>query len=317
MAMVNSSPAFNKTFDPQTGRAVEVAPNIVRVTAPNAGPYTFTGTNSFIVGGSKIVVVDPGPNSDAHLSALIKALHDRPVEAILLTHTHKDHCDLVPRLVEAIGQNTPLWFGGKHRLSRKRRAFEINVLAGACDWQIKPDRILTNGDIIDLNETRLNVVATPGHCANHLCFGVEGSPHILTGDHVMGWNSTLVATPDGSMHDYFISLDRLIDAEWNHYLPAHGGHITDGKQFARALKTHRRMRNGQIVSAVGRGATSIGEIVNSLYPNVGPKIKQAAAMIVTAHVEHLADTGKLTARYSVFGTKLGLPKVSSVPDDPE
>jgi len=289
MASSSAAPAFDTRFDAEPGRPVAVAEGIVRLTAHNAGPYTFTGTNTFLVGNDPLFVIDPGPDDDVHLAALQRAIGDRTVEAILITHTHRDHSGLARRLAEAV--SAPLWFGGPHRRSRPLHPFEFDPLARAGQTGLKPDRTLRDGETLDLGSHGVDVIATPGHCANHLAFGISGTPHLFSGDHVMGWNSTLVATPDGSMADYLASLDRLIGQAWTHYLPAHGGPIASGREFARGLRAHRLMRNDQIVAAVVDGARSVGAVVDRLYPGVSPRIRRAAAMTVTAHIEYLEARG--------------------------
>lgn len=282
---------FNVDIHPEPGRAEHLADGIVRLVAPNAGPYTFTGTNTYLIGSEPLFVLDPGPEDQQHFDAIVKAIDGRTVAAILLTHTHVDHSTLVPRLCKRL--EAPIWFGGAHCLSRPKRLFEINVLAGSCDWRLRPDRTLVDGDQITAGAVALEVVATPGHCANHLSFGIKGQSHLFSGDHIMGWNSTLVATPDGDMGDYFASLDRLITADWDHYLPGHGDQISNGRDHARALKRHREMRNAQIVDAVSAGASRLADIVDTIYSEVPPATRRAAAMTVMAHIEHLARAGNL------------------------
>ncbi|GGF30989.1 MBL fold metallo-hydrolase [Youhaiella tibetensis] len=293
---------FNTDFDPQIGAPVAVIPGLERLTAPNASPYTFTGTNTFLIGRDRLAIIDPGPDDDAHLAALLAAIAGRPVEAIVLTHTHKDHSALVPRLRAATG--APVWFEGRHRLSRPLHPFEINTLSRSCDWRLVPDRVLKDGEVLSFDGMELEVIATPGHCANHLAFGLRSTPLLLTGDHVMGWNSTLVAVPDGSMGDYFASLERIIASPYAQFHPAHGGPIIEGQSYARALKAHRELRNAQIVEAVGAGAQSIGAVVQSIYPQQSPAIRMAAAMTVRAHVEYLAGQGALRMRRTLLGTQL-------------
>lgn len=282
---------FDTRFTVTPGVATEVAPGIVRVVAPNAGPYTFTGTNTYLIGTQTLFILDAGPDDERHLAAVERAVAGRAIEAILLTHTHRDHSDLARRMGDKF--NAPLWFGGKHRLSRPLHRLEINVLAGSCDWRLEPDRVLVDGDRISAGEAELQVIETPGHCANHISFGLEGTDYLFSGDHVMGWNSTLVATPDGDMGAYLASLDRLADASWNTYLPGHGGPIANAHQFTSALKTHREMRNGQIEQAVAQGARKISEIVDRLYPGVPMATRRAAAMTVLAHAEYQARAGRI------------------------
>jgi glyoxylase-like metal-dependent hydrolase (beta-lactamase superfamily II) len=280
-----------------------MAPGVVRVTAPNAGPYTFTGTNSFVIGGDRVAVVDPGPESEAHLRALTAAIGGRPAEAILLTHTHKDHSALARRLKAETG--APLWFGGRHRPSRpKRWALERDPVAGDSDYDLVPDRVLADGERLTIGGTEIEVLATPGHCRNHLSFGLVGTDILLSGDHVMGWNSTLVPVPDGSMADYLASLEKLIAAPYSRYLPAHGGPIADGIGYAKALLAHREMRNEQMRMAVRAGVRSLKEIRRRLYPFLPWLLLGAAWMTLRAHAEYLEQRGEVKVKMGMFGLEV-------------
>jgi glyoxylase-like metal-dependent hydrolase (beta-lactamase superfamily II) len=291
---------FDTQFDPQTGVAVPVAPGLVRVTAPNASAYTFTGTNSFLLGHERLALVDPGPENGAHLDALMRAIAGRPVDVIILTHTHRDHSASAARLGREL--EVPLWFGGPHRLSRPLRRFERNPIRRSCDWELVPDRTLLDGETIPAGDVSITVHTTPGHCANHLAFGFGDI--LLSGDHVMGWNSTLVSVPDGSMADYLASLDKVIALPQRRYVPAHGGPIADGPAYAAALKAHREMRNGQVVAAVGSGAHSVSAIVDVIYPTQPLPVRMAARMTIKAHVEYLEGLGMLRIRRGLLGTRI-------------
>ncbi|WP_374623148.1 MBL fold metallo-hydrolase [Devosia sp.] len=302
MAAPGPTLVFDTDFPPSSGRVEPAAAGLERLTAPNAGPYTFRGTNSFLIGGEELIVVDPGPDDDRHFEALLAAIGHRPVRAILLTHTHRDHSALAPRLQAAT--RAPLWFGGPHRLSRPARPLELNPLATDCDWQLRPDRTLVDGDEIGVGGQALRVISTPGHCANHLAFALVGEDWLLTGDHVMGWNSTLVSVPDGSMADYLASLEKVIAHPATRYLPAHGGTIGDGRGYARALLAHREHRNAQIVAAVDAGARSIGELLRVVYPGLPLAVQPAARMTLAAHVEYLADRNRLAVVWAPLGAAI-------------
>ncbi|KRA55934.1 MBL fold metallo-hydrolase [Devosia sp. Root635] len=292
--------SFDRDFDPQTGRAVPVADGITRITAPNASPYTFTGTNSFLLGHERLALVDPGPDDPVHLAALIDGIGGRPVDAIMLSHTHRDHSASASRLARDLG--VPLWFGGKHRLSRPLRRFERNPIRNSCDWDLVPDRTLIDGETITAGDVPLTVHATPGHCANHLAF--SAGDILLSGDHVMGWNSTLVSVPDGSMADYFASLDKVIALPCRQYVPAHGGPIVDGPAYAAALKAHRQMRNQQVVAAVRAGARTVPAIVAAIYPAQPLPVRRAARLTITAHVEYLEGLGALSVSRGLLGMRI-------------
>ncbi|WP_137151230.1 MBL fold metallo-hydrolase [Devosia sp. FKR38] len=297
-----ASLAFDSQFDPQTGAPVAVADGLVRVTAPNGGPYTFTGTNSFLIGHDALALVDPGPLVARHVAALTQAIAGRPVTAILLTHTHRDHSAAARHMAGLL--KAPIWFGGPHRLSRPLRRFERNPLARSCDWDLVPDRTLLDGEAFLAGDLPVTVHATPGHCANHLAFALGAD--LLSGDHVMGWNSTLVAPPDGSMADYFASLDRVIALPQTRYVPAHGGPIADGPAYARALREHRQMRNGQVLAAVRSGARSLSAIVAQIYPPQNLLVRRAARMTISAHVEYLEALGQLQVTRKPWGTTITL-----------
>jgi glyoxylase-like metal-dependent hydrolase (beta-lactamase superfamily II) len=293
---------FDTNFDSQTGQAVTVGDGLVRITAPNPGPYTFTGTNTFLLGSSSVAVVDPGPDENSHFAALTQAIGGRKVDAILLTHTHKDHTALARRLKAATG--APLWFGGKHRRSRSLRRFEIDPVGRESDWELEPDRVLVDGEAFTAGRVELEAIATPGHCANHLCFHLRKNSELLSGDHVMGWNSTLVPVPDGSMVDYLRSLEKLVARSFSRLHPAHGGPVDRPGEYIGALLTHRKFRNQQIIDAVDNGARTMAQLVRAIYPTLALALQGAARMTLTAHIEYLEGRGGIRVQRGVFGTRV-------------
>lgn len=277
-------------FDPRYGEAVAVAPGVARVTAENPGPFTFAGTNTYLVGEDELVVIDPGPDDPRHHAALLEAIGGRAVRRILLTHTHRDHSGGLARLVAATGAE--VLAEGPHRPARPLAADEANPLDAAADTAFAPDTRLVHGSRIALaGGDALEAVATPGHAANHLAFAHAGSGVLFSGDHVMAWSTTIVAPPDGAMADYMASLDRLLARRDARYLPGHGGPVDNPAEYVAALKAHRLARERAILERLASGDTRIPEIVGRLYADVDPRLHGAAGLSVLAHLEDLVARG--------------------------
>jgi glyoxylase-like metal-dependent hydrolase (beta-lactamase superfamily II) len=289
----NMALVFDRDFDPRHGEAVEVAPAVRRVTAPNAGPFTFAGTNTYLIGNDELAVLDPGPADAAHVAALLNAIGGARVAHILVSHTHRDHSPAA-RLLQA-KVDAPILAAGPHRPARALHAGESAALDAAADYDFRPDITLADGAVVEGAGYRLQAVATPGHTMNHLVFALLGNDVIFTGDHVMGWSTTIVAPPDGSMADYMASLERLLARPERLYLPAHGGPIRDGPAYARALRAHRRMRETAIVERLRRGDHSVDELVRHVYDGLDPRLAPAAALSTLAHLEDLVARGVAAA----------------------
>lgn len=280
---------FDRTFDPRYGEAVKVAENVRRLTAPNRGPFTFTGTNSFIIGEGRVAILDPGPDDPGHVRALLDAVAGESVEAILVSHTHRDHSPGARHLRQAT--SAPVMAAGPHVAARPLQAGEINRLDASADHDFRPDEILADGAQIAVGDVMLEAVATPGHTANHLAFALPDAGILFSGDHVMAWSTTIVAPPDGAMGDYMASLERLLARDDQLYLPAHGGPVTDPARYVRGLRTHRKMRERAILDRLQKGDRTIAGIVQNIYRDVDPKLHGAAALSVFAHLEDLVARG--------------------------
>ncbi len=280
---------LDKEFAPLHGQAVPVAPGVVRITAPNPGPFTFHGTNSYIVGNRTLAVVDPGPDSDRHLEALTAAIAGRPVSHILVSHTHRDHSPLAARLKAITGATIAA--EGRHRPARPLHIGEINPLDAAADTDFNPDIALRDGQTIEGDGWTLSAVATPGHAANHMAFALDHDGIVFSADHVMAWATSIVAPPDGAMADYMASLDKLIERRDRLYLPGHGGLVGKPRAFVRALKTHRLMREKAIVARLRKGDRTIAELVAAIYRDTDPRLHGAAGLSVLAHLEDLVARG--------------------------
>lgn len=285
--------SFNTDFDPQHGVAVDIRPGVKRITAPNPGPYTFRGTNTYLIGNQSLALVDPGPDSDAHFDTLVATIEGRAVDAIILTHSHLDHTPLTTRLKLHTG--APVYAAGPHKPYRALSGEEMEMLGRSADLGFSPDRELENGEVIEGRDWQIETVLTPGHTANHAAFAIGGTDMLLSGDHVMGWSTTVVAPPDGSMGDYLRSLEVLLARPEMHYLPGHGGAIPKAHAYVKGLKTHRIMRETAILEQVSQGVNSISELVAILYRTTPAKLHGAAAMTVLAHLESLIEAGRITS----------------------
>jgi glyoxylase-like metal-dependent hydrolase (beta-lactamase superfamily II) len=295
---------FDTRFDPQHGRPVPVAPGIVRVTAPNPSPFTFHGTNSYLVGSDTLAVIDPGPDDDTHLEALLTTIDGRPVSHIFVTHTHRDHSPLTVRLKERTGAT--VLAQGQHRPARALRIGENSRLDASADLAFRPDAVLGDDMPVSGDGWTIRTVLTPGHAANHAAFSLEGTGILFSGDHVMAWSTTIVAPPDGAMADYMASLDKLLARDDRLLLPGHGGPVTRPRAFMRGLKAHRRMREQAIVERIQKGDRTIPEIVAAIYRDTDPRLHGAAGLSVLAHLEDLVARGAIKAEgeLSIEGTFL-------------
>jgi len=282
-----ASPSFRIKFDPQHGSAVEIAPGIQRITAPNKSAFTFHGTNTYILGDENVAVIDPGPANDSHFELLLETLKGRTVSHIILTHTHMDHSPLAKPLQEKTG--APTFAEGPHRNSRNLHLGEQNALDAAADNKFMPDHKLADGEIIEGDGWKLETIHTPGHTKNHACFALCDTDMLFSGDHVMGWSTSIVAPPDGSMSDYMNSLTKMIERTESIYFPGHGGRLEKAQEFTRALRAHRKMRETAVLSRIRAGDKTIPDIVAVIYKDTDPRLHGAAGLSVFAHVEDLVE----------------------------
>ncbi|MDB5522435.1 MAG: metallo-beta-lactamase superfamily protein [Rhizobium sp.] len=282
---------FNRAFVPAYGEPVPVGPNIQRLTVNNPSPFTFHGTNSYIVGDRSVCVIDPGPEDDDHFRALMKALAGREVTHIAVSHTHRDHSPLAARLKAETG--AVVVAEGPHRPSRPLHNGEVNPFAESSDTGFMPDIRLGHGDRIEGDGWALTALLTPGHAANHAAFALDGDGIVFSADHVMAWATSIVAPPDGAMADYMASLDMLLQRDDRMYLPGHGGPVNDPAAFCRGLRTHRRMRERAILERIRAGDRIIPDMVKAIYRETDPRLHAAAALSVLAHIEDLVEKGEI------------------------
>ena len=261
-----------------------------RVIAPNASPFTFNGTCSYIVGKGAVAIIDPGPADESHLAALIAAVESERVETILVTHTHRDHTAGAGRLREATGARV---VGAAPFAPRGEGP---GGLDSSHDRGYAPDAVMRDGERLEGRGFTLEAVATPGHCSNHLCFALLEEAALFSGDHVMAWSTSIVAPPDGSMGAYMASLEKLQGRAERIYWPGHGGPVVEPRRYLRALIHHRRQREASILAALGGGAEIIPDIVAKIYVGLSPALIAAAGLSTLAHLEDLQDRGAVIAQ---------------------
>ena len=275
---------FDLSLEPHYGVPEPLSARIERLLAPNPGPFTFRGTGVYIVGdGNEVAVIDPGPDLPEHVAALKKALGTRKVRHILVTQNHNAHSPAAAPLKAWSGApvyGVPFAGAGRSGEESYDRAFRPDIEVKDGTW------IAGDGFIIEC-------VFTPGHTSNHMCYGLREEKALFTGDHVMGWSTSVIAPPDGNMGDYMRSLEKLIARDDRILYPTHGSPVAEPGSFLRALLTHRRMREAQIAACIPRGADTVAAIVSRLYADIAPALIPAASLTVTAHLEHMMETGRI------------------------
>lgn len=280
---------YVREVDFEYGRVDVVAPGLRRVIAENPSPFTFHGTGTYIIGEGSVAVVDPGPASERHVAAIMAALEGETVSHILITHTHMDHspaCALLQPLVDA-----PTCGYGPHGAGKAEQGI---VVEEGGDMDFTPDVVLRDGDVVEGDGWSVEAVHTPGHTSNHICFSWREARALLSGDHVMGWSTSVISPPDGDMAQYLASLDKLLQRDEVVYWPTHGPAIHEPHALVRAFIEHRHDRERQILQCLADGLTGIGEMVPRMYADVSPRLYPAAARSVLAHLTHMLSDGRAT-----------------------
>jgi glyoxylase-like metal-dependent hydrolase (beta-lactamase superfamily II) len=279
---------FKKTMDFAYGEPRELVPGVVRLVANNPSPFTFKGTNTYLVGDTSLALIDPGPEEAAHFDAIMKTAAGRPITHIFITHTHRDHTDGLERVQKATGAlvcayGRAAWSPSKLAISPSGAEF--------IDIDFKPDIVLRDGDVVSGPGWEFEALFTPGHAPDHLCFADKSRGVMFCGDHVMSWNTSVVAPPEGNMADYMASLEKLLAREEAVFMPGHGGRIEQPQRMVKAYIVHRRWREQAILDAIRAGHTTIKQVVAQVYQGLDPRLVNAASLSVLAHVEHLIARG--------------------------
>lgn len=273
---------------PPYGERVSVLPGIESVLAPNPSPFTHDGSLTFIVGDTELAIIDPGPALDEHVTATVNAVAGRRVAAILVTHTHIDHSPATVMLAPRLGF-PPVYAYGPHASGTTRhvpREF-------GSDYDFDPDVCLADGDVVSGQGWSFEAVHTPGHASNHMCFAMRGTEILFTGDHVMGWSTTMVAPPDGDMGEYIASLRKILARPESVYVSGHGPFVPDGRSLAQKMLKRRLERREEILAEIRLGYVTVEAIFERLYVGLDPRLAMAALLTIDAHLIELKADGKL------------------------
>ena len=282
-----------------------ILPGVVRLVAENPGPFTFKGTNTYLVGSKSLAVIDPGPADEAHFEAILEAAQGREISHVFITHAHRDHVDGLARLQAATGA-TSVAVGRAHMTVPDL----LNSPSGKnfIDLEFAPDKRVKDGAVIEGEDWAIEVLHTPGHAPDHICLSLKDRGVLFSGDHVMAWNTTVIAPPEGRMADYMASLARLLELSTDLYLPAHGGRLEEARRTVKAFLLHRQWRERAILQVIRRRGLTVRGIVELIYRGLDEELVTAAGLSVMAHVEHLSEQGMVSYSEPLgFDTPIGNP----------
>lgn len=284
-------------FNPNVGNPEPVAEGVVRVVAPNPSPLTFKGTNTYLVGNWQLAVIDPGPDMEAHLEAVLSAAGGgHRIDKILVTHAHIDHTGLARRLASATGAGIIAFGNHRDGLAEVTTAFTpLGTPGEGVDTEFEPDARVGDGEIVKGDGWELEAVWTPGHFGSHVCFDWKERGLLFSGDHAMSWSTSVVSPPEGDMAAYMASTEKLIRRGQRRIFPGHGGECRDGLKLLEFLLEHRKSRERQILSVLRRGQATPSEIVPEIYGKLDPRLAGAAARNVLAHLLDLESRGVVSA----------------------
>jgi len=281
---------YRRELEFDYGSVSQIAPGIRRVIANNPGPFTFHGTGTYILGTGNVAVIDPGPDDEEHIGAILAALDGETISHILVTHTHMDHSPGCRPLQALTG--APTYAYGPHGAGKLEQGVQVEE---GGDMDFAPDHLVKHGDIIQGGDWTVECVYTPGHTSNHMCFALQEQKALFTGDHVMGWSTSIISPPDGDMAAYMQSLELLLERDDAVYWPTHGPSIIDPKTHVRAYIAHRIEREEQILKCIDEGTHGIRDMVPLMYRDTPEFMYPAAARSVLAAMENLLRKNQVVA----------------------
>lgn len=291
-SMFLDSTRLDPTREAAPGELIQLTPLVRRILAGNASAMTYKGTCTYVIGHGEVSVIDPGPEDPDHIKALLTALKGENIAQILVTHTHRDHSPGARLLSKATG--APIYGCALPSPARPMSASEWDRFKKSHDLDYEPTSILSDGQSLAGMDHTFTVIATPGHTTNHLVFALEEEASLFSGDHVMGWATTVIAPPDGKLSTYMASLEKLRTRKDELYWPAHGGPVMEPQRLLRGFVQHRHQREMAILNRLEAGDQTCETIVQNVYGNLGPGLQGAAALSVLAHLEDLAESGRVT-----------------------
>jgi len=280
---------FNTTMQFAYGTPDRMVDGVLRLVAPNAGPLTFKGTNTYLVGDRGVAVIDPGPEDASHRAAILAAAQGRPITHIISTHAHRDHTDGIAALKAATGARTYAY-----RRSPVAGDDAADPVAEFVGHEFIADVHVAHGDVIAGEDWKLEALHTPGHAPDHLCLVLDRDGIVFSGDHVMAWNTSVVAPPEGRMSDYMRSLELLLKQDAAQFLPGHGGTVDEPRRAVKAYLLHRKWREQAILDAVRSGTNTVRTLLPVIYRDLDKAVAGAAMMSLRAHIDHLAERGLVT-----------------------
>ena len=297
---------FNREIHFEYGEAKVVAPGVRRLVVRNASPFTFKGTNCYILGRGELAVIDPGPADEVHIAELLRVTEGETITQILVTHTHMDHSPGTALLQQATGART---YGMGPVDAPRGTADHSPNGKDFVDHAFNPDVVLGDNSTFEGPIGVITAIHTPGHAPDHLCFGLVDQRMLFSGDHIMAWNTSVIAPPEGSMSDYMASLKKLLDRDDDVYWPGHGGRVTQPRRLVKAFIMHRQWREAAVYECLENGPRSIDDIVAETYRDIKDSVRSAAAMSVHAHLEYLAQRGKVRVISSSSGDQVAYERL--------